>query len=107
MYYRSKSQWGTHIWNYIHSITIIDYDYYNNIKTSNEAYELLKQIKLPCSICQKELDLQLVHNIDKTQFGNSMYLFKWSWAFHNHINKKLHKPIISYEKALNIHANVI
>ena len=103
MSYRSNSHWGTHIWNYIHNITIIDfYLPEDNFHHSTIIYDVLKNLKFSCKKCQIEYEKEL-DNIDTNLLKNSMYLFKWSWNLHNKINEKLNKPIITYEEALNIH----
>ena len=43
---RSKLHWGVPLWNYIHTITIVDFIEDNvNIHVSNNIYEFLKTIK--------------------------------------------------------------
>lgn len=106
-YYRASQNWGNQLWNYIHSITIIDFDDCNvNKKFGLEIYECLKTLKLPCKHCQKELDEE-INNIDIDKLTESMYLFKWSYNFHNKINAKLNKSILIYEDAIKIHTNKI
>jgi hypothetical protein len=103
MYYRCKNNWGIHIWNYIHTITIIDFaDENDNLQHSNIAYNILINLKFSCKKCQKEYEEEL-KNIDINLLSKSMYLFKWSWDLHNKINNKLNKKIITYEEALDIH----
>ena len=88
MYFRSNSHWGTHIWNYIHTISIIDFvDSQDNLYHSKLVYEILKILKFPCKTCQNEYDNEF-NNIDINQLSSSMYLFKWSWNLHNNINIK-------------------
>lgn len=107
MYYRTNSNWGTHLWNYIHNITIIDFEYPEDNKRFSEiAYDILKNLKFPCKKCQIEYENQ-INEIDITFFTKSMYLFEWSWKFHNKINEKLNKSTITYEEALKIHTNQI
>jgi len=107
MYYRNNNHWGTFAWNYIHNITIIDFEYAeDNIRFSKITYEILKNFKFPCNKCQIEYDNE-VNNINSNNFNKSMYLFEWSWKLHNKINEKLNKPIITYEEALKIHTKQI
>ena len=35
-----------------------------------------------------------------------LVLFHWSWQVHNKINKKLNKPTITYEEALQKHTKI-
>jgi hypothetical protein len=107
MYYRNKSHWGTHMWNYIHTITIIDFvDNNDNLYHSKIAYEILKNLKFNCKSCQTEYDNELL-NININKLNIPMYLFEWGWNLHNKINIKLNKPIITYDKALKIHTTII
>ena len=67
----------------------------------------MKILKLPCKHCQKELDEE-INNIDIDRLTESMYLFKWSYNFHNKINAKLNKTtLLTYEDAIKIHTNKI
>jgi hypothetical protein len=101
--YRSKYHWGTHIWNYIHSITIIDFvSEQDNLYHSKIAYDYLLNLKFICKKCQKEYEDELL-NIDINCLSKSMYLFEWSWNLHNKINNKLNKKNITYEEALDIY----
>jgi len=100
MYFRSKEHWGTHIWNYIHTISIIDFDSEEtNLYHSKKIYDILKTLKFSCQKCQIEFDNEL-NNIDINLLCKSMYLFKWSYDLHNKINEKLNKPLLTYEDAL-------
>jgi hypothetical protein len=101
--YRCKYNWGTHIWNYIHTITIIDFvSEEDNLYHSNIAYNILINLKFSCKKCQKEYEEEL-QKIDINLLSQSMYLFKWSWNLHNKINNKLNKKNITYEEALDIY----
>jgi hypothetical protein len=104
MCYRSKYNWGTHLWNYIHTITIIDFvSEQDNLYHSTIAYNVLKNLQFTCKKCQKEYEEEL-KNIDINLLSKSMYLFEWSWNLHNKINNKLNKNIITYEEALELHS---
>ena len=98
MAFRQKNHWGTFLWGYIHTITIIDFD--DSIEMSNQCIHILKQIIFPCKKCHAFYteNLYELENIDK----EPMSLFKWSWNLHNKVNQKLNKPIISYEEALSL-----
>ncbi len=103
MYHRAKYQWGTHLWYYIHTITIIDFvDSKDNLYHNTIAYNVLKELKFPCKKCQIEYDNEF-KNIDINLLDNPMYLFKWSWELHNKINKKLNKDFLSFDDALQLY----
>lgn len=97
--YRPKDHWGPHLWGYIHTICIIDFE--NNSeyveKTIRNLIELTHAI--PCPKCiELYIDhLQKLDTIDKTE---SMVLFKWSVELHNAVNRKMRKSEMSYEDAL-------
>lgn len=99
-----KYHWGSLMWGYIHTICIIDKAPNNVvIQISKNKVILLQSLKLPYDACQRELvnELELLSikiNTDKS--WNNMSLFYWSVNFHNKINKKLNKSIISYEYAV-------
>jgi len=96
---RPKSHWGIHLWGFIHTITIIDYE--NNEIYVSKTIENLKALTnaIPCHKCialYKEY-LEKLDNIDKTE---SMVLFKWSVDLHNAVNKKHNKMEFTYEQAI-------
>lgn len=58
-------------------------------------YNLVK--RFPCEKCKSHFEYYLkLHPLAKYPD-----LSKWVWAFHNSVNKKLDKPIISYETAIS------
>ena len=100
---KPKYHWGSLMWGYIHTICIINQDLPINVimQISKNTLLLLKTIKLPCDSCQKEFDNELnilFYKINESLWDN-MSLFYWSVDFHNKINKKLNKSIITYEDA--------
>jgi len=103
---RPKSQWGTHLWAYIHTITVIDYA--NCEYTTNKAIEILKNIKniIQCPKCVilYEQHLEKLNSVNPSE---PMVLFQWSVEVHNAVNRKLNKPEISYDQAVEIWCNKI
>lgn len=107
MYYRPNYQWGNSLWNYIHTISIIDFEYpEDNIRHQTLIFDILKNLKMPCYKCQIEYDNE-INNIDINSFNKSMYLFEWSWNFHNKINQKLNKSLINYDDAILIYTKQV
>lgn len=99
MRFKSKDHWGTHLWGFIHAITIIDFE-------SNESYNknikvILKELRdcMPCPKCKATFKMYL-DKLDDLDLTKSMILFYWSVDLHNEVNKKLNKPEWSYEMAL-------
>jgi hypothetical protein len=101
MQFRPNSHWGPHLWGFIHTITIIDY------QESNERYN--KNVKdilvslydcFPCPSC-KGTYKKFLERLDYIDMKESMGLFFWSVDLHNEVNTKLGKPIWPYDMALN------
>jgi len=103
---RPKFQWGTHLWSYIHTITVIDYANCEN--STIKAIEILKNIKnvIQCPVCVKKYEEHL-NKLDSIDPSQPMVLFQWAFELHNDVNKKLNKPEITYEEAINIWCNKI
>lgn len=59
----------------------------------------------PCEQCKPDFEkFILTHpliNYNKVTDG----YFKWSWELHDMVNKKLNKPSITYEEALQLYKN--
>jgi hypothetical protein len=92
---KPKYQWGPALWNFIHTISIT-----NSIEQSNNIRNMLQHIYniIPCPSCTDlyKLHLTFLYTIDLSQ---PLSLFKWSVDLHNAVNKKLNKPIWSFEDA--------
>jgi hypothetical protein len=64
--------------------------------------------KIPCLICREHATEYLKNNPTKDYKGiknsNGEYIgmFKWSWIFHNTVNKRLGKPILDWDTAYNM-----
>jgi hypothetical protein len=97
--YRPKYTWGSIIWNYIHSISIIDY--VDNEIHVNEVKKYLESVDniLPCKHCRDTFKIW-VDKLDNIDINERMVLFKWSVDLHNEVNKKLNKKIWTYEEAV-------
>ncbi len=99
MRYRSKSHWGSHLWGFIHSISIIDFE--NNESYNNNVKDILKELKdsLPCPKC-KDTYKKYLERLEAIDSSKSMVLFNWSVDLHNEVNRKLNKLEWTYEMAL-------
>lgn len=95
--YTCKYHWGTWIWGYIHTISVVDHRDQN---ICNERIQLLKAANelFVCQTCKKEYQNYL-EKLDKLEI-KPMYLFYWSVDLHNHVNKKLGKLQWGYDQAL-------
>lgn len=102
---QSKYHWGKFLWEYIHTICIIDnVNKSVNLQMSKNTIVLLKHISesIPCESCKNEfknaiVNLNLSEIIDLLQ---SMELFKWSVDEHNKINRKNGIKDFPYTEAL-------
>lgn len=109
MPFRPVEHWGAHLWRYIHTICIIDFEAPEENKRHNtEAVECLTNLGecIPCHHCRKEWQKSILE-LDELDMTRPMVLFAWSWKIHNMINEKLHKTVISYEDALMIYTKII
>lgn len=100
-----KKDWGNLLWKYIHNICIIDLETpEENAKETTKIIKILKNIKniIPCISCKKEWK-QYLKTLDDIDIYKRLSLFYWSWEIHNKVNIRLHKPLITYENALNIY----
>lgn len=99
MYFRPKSEWGSYLWGFIHTVTIIDSEW--NEKYVKETVEILKGIEhiIPCQKCKMEYNEAL--SLIDVKDTKSMVLFYWSVDLHNKVNKKLNKKEWTYEMALD------
>ena len=93
--------WGPVIWHALHYITLGYPD--NPTSEQKEKYKqfftLLSDV-LPCSICAKHFEENLVTMpLDNKTLENKEALIKWLIDFHNIVNEQKNKPIIKYEEA--------
>ncbi len=101
---RPKGHWGPYLWGFIHTITAVDYQ--NNVEYNQRVIQNLQGIYkvFPCPKCK---DLYKTH-LDKLAFldlREPMVLFYWSVDLHNAVNLKLGKPMLSYDRAVDIWCN--
>lgn len=102
MRFKSINHWGSYLWGFIHSITIIDYD----DSEKNEIYnkkvrDILINLNdvFPCPTCKITYNVYL-DKLRLLDLREGMVLFKWSVELHNEVNRKLNKPEWIYEMAL-------
>jgi hypothetical protein len=97
--YRPKYTWGPVIWNFIHTISIIDF--LDNEMYVNQIKKYLQSILniLPCKHCCNTYKIW-IDKLDTIDTNERMVLFKWSVDLHNEVNIKLNKQTWSYEQAV-------
>lgn len=99
---RPLHHWGTHFWAFLHTITIIDTDEPAiQLRDSEKAIEILREIHrvIPCSKCATHFQDFFKAEIEGRDRVHKMELFDLMVEFHNQINHKLGKPIVSPEEA--------
>ena len=110
MNYRAKICWGSSLWAFIHTITIIDNDD-TNIRNSqiNDVIRILKNIEhiIPCKKCAKHYHEFIEIELKNENIYQNMQLFKLMVDYHNKINEKVYKKQILYEDALHLWSNFI
>lgn len=90
------SIWGPSYWFFIHTLT---FTYPINPTTSikKKYYDFLNNFYLfiPNTTMSKYYEDMLIEYPIKPYLDRKDDLIKWGWYIHNHINKKLNKPILS------------
>ena len=89
--------WTDSTWQLIHMYCFLE-------KKKKNVIDLLHALAkaLPCVHCSKHMLLYL----DKYPPQESS-LFQWSIDFHNNVNARTNKPMITYEQAKNVYLNQI
>ena len=99
MSYREKSHWGKHLWAFIHTISIIDFE--DNLRFNEDRAQILRTLQycFPCHKC-KDHYVEFLAKLESLDMTQSMVLFYWSVDLHNSINKKHNKPEWSYQEEI-------
>lgn len=58
------------------------------------------QNNFPCAKCRPHIKQYLIDHPMKNYINRDKGIFIWSWEFHNSVNKRLNKPIISFSNVL-------
>lgn len=109
MVWRPKEEWGTHMWAFIHTITIVDSDQEDVLrKQVDSAVACLRGLVgvVPCHKCAEHLKAAL-EDIEKQDIYCAMGLFRWGVDLHNTINRRLGKADWTVEEALGRWGRVI
>lgn len=94
----SKEVWGNNIWYLFHSIAHkIKESEFSNVK--NDLSYLLNTISsnLPCPECSADA-VSVLNKVNFNNISSKEEFKKFVFNFHNHVNKKLNKPLFEYEK---------
>ena len=95
---RPQRHWGNHLWGFIHTVCIIDYN--DNYETNLTVLTCLQNLLpvIPCPKCKREY-AEYLKKLPLLDLREPMILFYWSVDLHNAVNAKLGKPLWSYERA--------
>ena len=98
---------GPGTWNVIHTLA-----YNATTKSAKEAFIKHMTIickQFPCETCRGHCKQYLKENpmsdyVDVITEGKALGLFTWSWQFHNAVNFRIGKPLMTWEMALHIYS---
>lgn len=102
MPHRPSHSWGSALWTFIHTITIIDNDEFNiQLSDSEHVIAILKHIPaiIPCHKCAQYYQEFFQSEIEGRERYERMELFDLLVKYHNQVNQKLRKPTITIEEA--------
>lgn len=102
----SKSVWGPPTWQLLHCMVIKAKDIMT-LTQMNELKTIIERIvtNLPCPVCSGHA----VAYFKKHQFQKINTLIRlryFMFEFHNSVNKRLDKPLISYEEQNTLYQNM-
>ena len=89
-------KWSKNLWKSIHELAHeADQNSSSNTNPLQPYDEYIRGVQkvLPCELCRKHMEEYLRNNPVKRPF------YKWSVKFHNSINKRNKKPILSIKEA--------
>ena len=97
---------GPGTWNVIHTLA-----YNATTKELKEAFMKHMTIicnQFPCETCREHSKKYLKENpmseyLNVVTEGKKLGLFTWTWQFHNAVNYRIGKPILSWDMALHIY----
>lgn len=97
-----KSVWGRKGWNWLHLIAI----YFPASPTENEQRSTHLKIwrflsDMPCGECVRHATAHYFQH--PPDVSSSLALQTWVWSFHNKVNKRLGKPIVTYAEYMRIY----
>ena len=107
-----KSIWGPYLWRFFHAIGYR----LANIPDAKERCDKTKTIwaytnnliqLIPCPECRVHALSEYIHTKYKDPDNDNCDWYQiWAHTFHNKVNARLHKPIISVEKSVELSASL-
>ena len=100
----SKKQWGPKKWDRLHKIAI-GYPRRPSPADARVAYRSIWAlvVNLPCAECREHAARYVTRN--PPDLANTETLQIWAWRFHNAVNARLGKRLVSYWEYLRLYAN--
>ena len=95
-----KDYYGPGYWAVMHIDSFNAKTYESKIVTANMIARLVT--KFPCLQCRRHATEYTSHNplIHAVNDHDALSLFRWVWKFHNTVNKRIGKPVITFEEAV-------
>jgi hypothetical protein len=97
---------GPGIWFRLHSKSF-------QANTSNLQIEMIKDIRdtcnnFPCHVCREHAQKYIKDHppeeyLDVHVDGMNIGIFVWMWIFHNSVNARINKPIMSWDTAFDLY----
>lgn len=100
---------GPGVWFTIHLLAKNATDYNSNIRFVK--YMKLLSKNYPCLKCRKHIEKYLLENpinIHKKLYNKdkiNIYMFKYTWYFHNDVNSRLNKQLLPFNEVYNMYYN--
>lgn len=101
--FTNVSRYGPGFWATIHMLAF-------NANTKSEQKQFMKTMNIiahqfPCRNCSNHAKEYIKNHPmeDYVTDDDHLSMFKWTWKFHNAVNNRLRKEIMSYDMALHIY----
>lgn len=100
--FTNVSRYGPGFWATIHMLAF-------NANTKSEQKQFIKTMNIiahqfPCRNCSNHAKEYIKNNPMEDYISDDhLSMFKWAWKFHNAVNTRLNKEIMSYDMALHIY----
>lgn len=95
-----KTYYGPGYWAAMHIDSFNARTYEKKITAANTIARLITTF--PCLKCRKHGTEYASHHplIHPINDGDELSLFRWVWSFHNAVNERIGKQVISFEEAV-------
>ena len=99
--------WGSHYWQYYHTMSL-KYPEHPTYDQQRNMYDYLMNLynQLPCQVCREHARDYIVKNEPKINRAilSQRDLFNFFVDFHNSVNHRNGKPMVSYEEARSMYS---